>query len=758
MRNFSPTPGTSSRRSSLTALALSAALVLAACGGGNDESTTNTPTDPVVINPTPTNPDAPVALGSPTLSFVSPEESLDLGNYTLTARVTLPVNLASGANQIAAEVSAVTYNPTTDSLFIIGDEGTYITQLSKAGAVIDTMNLPAGLFGDPEGLTWAGGNQFVVANERERTANLVTYVGGTTLNAGTVRSVKLGTTVGNIGLEGVTADPMTGGYIFVKETEPQGIFQTTLDFAAGTASNGSATTANPVNLFDPALAGLADIADVHALSNTLPGTAPDYSHLMLLSQESGRIVKVDRAGRIYGTLDLPNAPLNLGHEGITFDKQLNMYVTNEAGGGSQALPQLWVYTPTTSSAQVGLGGNMYLTFPAAVAAGTGNITLIGSGGDTRTIAVTDTTQVSFSGKTVKINPSVDLVADTSYSIQYVSGVIKDASGLATKEVNSAATLAFKTVPDTTPPTLQGAIPQDNANGVSVGDSIVLTFNEAVQAGAGTFTITNGSDDIRTISATDVSQVTVNGSTVTLNPMLDLRAGTAYSVQVSANALKDSASNLFAGIADSTTLNFVTFGTSPTPVPQLLITEVNTNAAGDDFFELYNYGTAAVNLLGWKWDDDSADFNDAASAALPSVSIAPGQRLVVVSAASTTAFMTAWGLDAATFPAVATGGPGLGKGDAVVLFDATGKVAASINFGKAAITAIDGTVIAQAAPSTGVTAVYAEHAGVVFGGTATSSAVWDGVSTSAPTYRAAKVGEAGGFAQPTVATAIGSPGQ
>ncbi|MES2532484.1 MAG: SdiA-regulated domain-containing protein [Pseudomonadota bacterium] len=759
MRIFSPTPGISSRGFSLTALALSAALALAACGGGNDASTASTPTDPVVTNPTnPANPDAPVALGSPTLAFVSPEESIDLGNYTLTARVTLPVNLASGANQISAEVSAVTYNATTDSLFIIGDEGTYITQLSKAGVVIDTMNLPAGLFGDPEGLTWAGGNQFVVANERERTASLVTYVGGTTLNASTVRSVKLGTTVGNIGLEGVTADPMTGGYIFVKEIDPQGIFQTTLDFAAGTASNGSATTANSVNLFDPALAGLADIADVHALSNTLPATAPDYSHLMLLSQESGRIVKVDRAGRIYGTLDLPNAPLNLGHEGITFDKQLNMYVTNEAGGGSQALPQLWVYTPTTSSAQVGLGSNLYLSFSAAVAAGTGNITLIGSGGDTRTIAVTDTTQVSFNGNTVKINPTVDLAADTTYSIQYASGVIKDASGLATTAVNSAATLAFKTVPDTTPPTLQSAIPQDNATGVSVGDSVVLTFNEAVQAGAGTFTITNGSDDVRTISATDVSQVRVNGNTVTLNPMLDLRAGTAYSVQVSANALKDAAGNLFAGIADSTTLNFVTFGTSPTPVPQLLITEVNTNAAGEDFFEIYNYGTASVNLLGWKWDDDSADFNDAASAALPSVSIAAGQRLVVVSAASTTAFTTAWGLDAATFPAVAVGGPGLGKGDAVVLFDATGKVAASINFSKAAITAVDGTVIGQVAPSAGATVLYGEHAGVVFGGTATSSAVWDGVSTSAPTYRAAKVGEAGGFAQPAVATAIGSPGQ
>ena len=723
-------------------------------------TTPTTPTTPVTpVTPVmPPDPATPVALGVPALSFVSPQESLDLANYTLSQRVTLPVNPASGANQIAAEVSAVTYNEATDSLFIIGDEGTYITQLSKAGSVIDSMTLPAGLFGDPEGLTSVGGGQFVVANERERTANLVTYRGGATLDAGTVRSVKLGTTVGNIGLEGVTADPLTRGFIFVKETEPQGVFQTTIDFAAGTASNGSATTANSVNLFNPTLLGVADIADVHALSNTLPDTAPDYAHLMLLSQESARIVKADRAGRIFGTLDLPNAPLNLGHEGITFDKQLNMYVTNEAGGGSQALPQLWVYTPTRSSAKVGLGSNLYLNFPAAVAAGTGNISIVGSNGDTRTIAITDATQVSFSGQSLKIDPAVDLAPNTTYSVQYASGVIKGANGVGTQAVNGAQTLSFTSAPDTTPPLLRNAVPADNAVNVGSSENIVLTFSEAVVAGAGSFTLTNGSDDIRTIAASDTSQVAINGSVVTLNPTVDLRPGTPYSVQVSAGALVDGAGNAFAGIVDSTTLNFVTLGVAPTPAPKLLITEVNSNATGGDFFEIYNYGTAAVNLLGWKWDDDSANVADAGSASFPAVGIPAGQRLVVVAAADTAAFLSPWGLNAATFPAVAAGGPGLGKGDSIVLFDAAGKVVASFSYGAASVTASDGTVVRPANASPGVTPVYAEHAGFVFGGSATSSAVWDGVSTSAPAYRAAVTGVAGGFAQPASSVSVGSPGQ
>ncbi|MCZ2496164.1 nuclease [Xylophilus sp. Kf1] len=741
----------------------SGALVVTACGGSNDPvvvdgNTPVTPVTPPVTPGTPGTPATPVALAAPVLSFVSPQESIDLSNYTLTLRKTLPVNLAAGANQIAAEVSAVTYNEATDSLFIVGDEGSYITQLSKTGNVIDTMALPAGLFADPEGLTAVGNGRFVVANERERTANLLTYTGGGTLDASTVRTVKLGTTVGNIGLEGVSLDPATGGYIFVKEITPQGIFQTTVDFTAGTASNGSATTVNSTNLFDPALMGMDDIADVHALSNTLPSTAPDYRHLMVLGQENGRILKVDRAGRIYGRLDLPNAPLNLGHEGITFDKQLNMYVTNEAGGGSQALPQLWVYTPTRTAAQVGLSSNFYLTFAAPVVAGTGNLTLVGSGGDTRTIAVNDSAQVSFSGNTVKLNPTADLVPNTTYSIQYAAGVIKDAAGLATQAVNSADTLRFTSMPDTTPPVLQGSTPADNATAVAVSDNIVLTFSEAVRAGAGTITITNGSDDVRTISAADTTQVRIAGSVVTINPVGDLRTGSAYAVQVGTTALLDTVGNAFAGITDSTTLNFTTFGAAPVTPPMLLISEVNSNASGGDFFEIYNYGTSAVSLLGWKWDDDSASTTDAASVAFPAVSIAAGQRLVVVASADLNAFASAWGLNTANFNGVALGGPGLGQGDAIVLFNATGQVAARFNYGAAPITATDGTVIPSAAPATGVVPTYGVHAGAVFGGASVGSAVWDGVSTSAPTYRAAAVGVLGGFAQPAAATAIGSPGR
>ncbi len=209
-------------------------------------------------------------------------------------------------------------------------------------------------FYDTEGLTYVGDGKFVLIEERDRQANLFTYAPGTTLTRSNVQTVKLGTTVGNIGIEGISYDPQTGGFIAVKEITPEGIFQTNIDFAAGTASNGSPTTVNSTNLFDPALAGLADFADVFALSNlsALNGQ-PDSSRLLILSQESGKIVNIDRTGNISSSLTIvsdagnPLSVVDQGNEGITVDKNGLIYVVNENGGGDIDHPQLWVYAPSS---------------------------------------------------------------------------------------------------------------------------------------------------------------------------------------------------------------------------------------------------------------------------------------------------------------------------------------------------------------------------------------------------------------------------
>lgn len=268
--------------------------------------------------------------------------ALDLSTYTRIGAYDLPVG--NGSNQLAREASAVTWNWDTNSLFVIGDEGTALVELSLTGQLLGSMQLTG--YGDPEGLAYVGNGQFVIAEERTRVASKLGYSAGTTFAYASAQNVKLGTTIGNIGHEGLTYDAAQGDFIFVKEKQPLGIFQTRIDFANGTASNGSPTTVMPTNLFNPAVLGLLDIADVASLStiSALAGTAA-AGNLLVLSEESGKVLEVDRSGTILGSLDVG---IPAQHEGITVDRNGNIYIVSELGGGNIDRPQLWVFAAPTA--------------------------------------------------------------------------------------------------------------------------------------------------------------------------------------------------------------------------------------------------------------------------------------------------------------------------------------------------------------------------------------------------------------------------
>lgn len=317
-----------------------------------------------------------VTLASVSMS-ASAVTSVNLADYRLVGRYTLPepTRVTAPPNSLLAqEVSAVTWNRDTDTLFMVGDGGRSIVQVGLTGNFIDSMTLglvasnPQGTaFYDPEGLAYVGNGQFVMMEERLRVANLFTYVAGSTLSYAGAQHVKLGTTIGNIGIEGISYDPLTSGatpgFIAVKEEAPMGVFQTNINFAAGTATNGSAATVNSTNLFDPTLTGLADIADVFSLSNLNGLGAADIGNLLLLSQASGKIIEVDRSGNTLSSLNIPFLPTNpIGttvltgpggplsvanqqHEGLTMDDRGFLYLVSENGGGDINNPQLWVMAP-----------------------------------------------------------------------------------------------------------------------------------------------------------------------------------------------------------------------------------------------------------------------------------------------------------------------------------------------------------------------------------------------------------------------------
>jgi len=92
----------------------------------------------------------------------SPRIYVDLSKYVRVGRFDLPepTRTTPPANSLLAkEASAVTYNWDTDTLFVVGDGGTSVVQVSKTGVLINSMTLALGTspqgtdFYDTEGLT-----------------------------------------------------------------------------------------------------------------------------------------------------------------------------------------------------------------------------------------------------------------------------------------------------------------------------------------------------------------------------------------------------------------------------------------------------------------------------------------------------------------------------------------------------------------------------------------------------------------------------
>lgn len=130
--------------------------------------------------------------------------------------------------------------------------------------------------------------------------------------------------------------------------------------------------------------------------------------------------------------------------------------------------------------------------------------------------------------------------------------------------------------------------------------------------------------------------------------------------------------------------------------QVIVSEVapfgsGTSSNGADWFELTNTGSSAVNISGWKTDDNSNSF--AAALALTGVtSIAAGQSVVFIEVATGTtaaavnaAFSTFW--FGSTVPASLVIGNYSGSGiglsataDAVNIFNASGTVVTRVDFG------------------------------------------------------------------------------
>ena len=223
------------------------------------------------------------------------------------------------------------------------------------------------------------------------------------------------------------------------------------------------------------------------------------------------------------------------------------------------LPTVNSSVPANNATGVAVDANIVLTYDEAVQKGSGSITLQPTGGTVVTIPIS-TAQVSVAGSVVTINPTVDLLAGTDYTLMVPAGVIDDLAG------NSAGslTLNFATAAaaDITPPTINSSAPTSGAT-INAFDNIVLMYSEAVQKGSGSITLQPLGGTLVTIPISS-AQVSVVASVVAIDPTADLVAGTAYTLSFPAGVFQDLAGNN----AGSFTLNFSTAVPLDTTAPTI----------------------------------------------------------------------------------------------------------------------------------------------------------------------------------------------
>ncbi len=800
----------------------------------NDVLTENTEAAILTIS----NPSSGIILGttiSQSITIIDNETPLNinLSNYVRVGRYDLPEPTRTAApanNLLAQEVSGVTYNWDTDTLFLIGDGSTAVVQISKTGQLIDSMTLAQGAspqgteFYDTEGITYIGGGQFVICEERDRKLVKFTYAPGTTLVRSAAQTVTIGTAVGNVGTEGLSYDPLTGGYIVLKEITPIGIFQTGVDFAAGTATNGSATTVNSTNLFDPALMGFTDVADVFALSN-IPALSgqPLNNNLLVISQENARIVNIDRNGVIANSLTIvsdPGNPLNAAdqqHEGLTMDRDGILYVTNENGGGGIAFPQLWVYAPSSlqnfAPTAIALANTTTSILENSNTSGAVKVSDIlvtddGLGTNTLSLSGADASSFQIIGASlfIKAGTVLDFETKTSYSVTInvddttvgatpdasvnyvltVTDVLVEVVPVAAVTVSEVAPWSSGTVSvaadwfevtnnGSTALDITGWKVDDNSNlfanaltlngitTIAPGESVIFLETTAINSttiianfktawfGAnapanlqvGSYTgasigLSTGSDAVNLYDALGALKANVTFGAATTNFSFNNAAGlnnTAITTlsQVGVN-------EAFAAVNDIAQVG------SPGTVGSLFISEVAPWSSGNspvaaDWFEVTNTKAVAVDITGWRIDDNSQ--SPIGAAPLNGItSINPGESVIFIEttdlAGRTTAFLSNWfgttppaGLRIGSYSGAGVGLGAGATGDQVNLYNAsTSNIPQS-------------SVLFGASPAAAPFTTFDNSAGL-------SSLV-------TPVTRFSAVGVNGAFAAVNSATEIGSPG-
>ncbi|AHF70054.1 MULTISPECIES: SdiA-regulated domain-containing protein [Pseudomonas] len=218
------------------------------------------------------------------------------------------------------DVSALSYDPDRKSLFTVTNQKNEMVELSLDGRIL--RRIPLNGFGDSEAIEYISPGVYVISDERQQRLLKVHVDDNTqTLDAADAVQLTLSIDVGrNKGFEGLAYD-IKGQRLFIaKESEPVQIVEI----------RGFPQSSNSLGvIFDRKRDAGLFVRDMSSLYFDAP-----TGHLLLMSDESKKILELNDEGRPIASASLKKGKLGLSKdvpqaEGFTLDEEGTLYVVSE---------------------------------------------------------------------------------------------------------------------------------------------------------------------------------------------------------------------------------------------------------------------------------------------------------------------------------------------------------------------------------------------------------------------------------------------
>ncbi|MBI6852636.1 SdiA-regulated domain-containing protein [Pseudomonas cichorii] len=218
------------------------------------------------------------------------------------------------------DVSALSYDPDRKSLFTVTNQKNEMVELSLDGRIL--RRIPLNGFGDSEAIEYISPGVYVISDERQQRLLKVQVDDTTrTLDAADAVQLTLSIDVGrNKGFEGLAYD-IKGQRLFIaKESEPVQIVEI----------RGFPQSSNSLGvIFDRKRDAGLFVRDMSSLYFDAP-----TGHLLLMSDESKKILELNDEGRPIASASLKKGQLGLSKdvpqaEGFTLDEEGTLYVVSE---------------------------------------------------------------------------------------------------------------------------------------------------------------------------------------------------------------------------------------------------------------------------------------------------------------------------------------------------------------------------------------------------------------------------------------------